>query len=38
LQLKQVAKVIEARRENPDVPQIEIARQAGVSRMNLRRD
>jgi hypothetical protein len=29
---KQVAKVIEARRANPDAPQIEIARQAGVSR------
>jgi DNA-binding XRE family transcriptional regulator len=29
---KRVAKVIEARRENPDAPQIEIARAAGVSR------
>ena len=28
-----MAKVIEPRRENPDVPQSQIARRAGVSRM-----
>ena len=33
LAAKQMAKVIEPRRENPDVPQSQIARRAGVSRM-----